>query len=100
MFDSDKYITRGVADKIPPGLQTFMWKSIHRIPSASRDYLQVFRLAVCRQGSSVRQEIVHTQEQPEYSSRYLLDSCRNPVSAKVFVIDDTTHSTMLLAEEY
>ncbi|MHB1454368.1 MAG: DUF960 family protein [Saccharofermentanales bacterium] len=100
MFESDKFITRGVADQIPPGLQAFMWKSIGGIPCASRDYLQVFRLSACRQGCSVQQEIVHTQEQPEYSARYLMGSCTRPVCAKVFVIDDTTHATMLLAEEY
>ena len=45
------------------------------------------------------QHIVHKQEQPPY--RYELDvPCDDAVSAKVFVIDDLTHSTMLLAEEY
>ena len=45
------------------------------------------------------QHIVHEQEQPLY--RYELDvPCDDAVDAKVFVIDDLTHSTMLLAEEY
>ena len=45
------------------------------------------------------QHIVHEQEQPQY--RYELDvPCDDAVNAKVFVIDDLTHSTMLLAEEY
>ena len=45
------------------------------------------------------QHIVHKQEQPPY--RYELDvPCDDAVNAKVFVIDDLTHSTMLLAEEY
>ena len=45
------------------------------------------------------QHIVHEQEQPPY--RYELDvPCDDAVNAKVFVIDDLTHSTMLLAEEY
>ena len=45
------------------------------------------------------QHIVHEQEQPPY--RYELDvPCDDAVDAKVFVIDDLTHSTMLLAEEY
>ncbi|MFR8412067.1 MAG: DUF960 family protein [Butyricicoccus sp.] len=39
------------------------------------------------------------QEQPPY--RYELDvPCDDAVNAKVFVIDDLTHSTMLLAVEY
>ena len=45
------------------------------------------------------QHIVHTQEQPPY--RYELDvHCKCAVDAKVYVIDDETHSTMLLASEY
>ena len=45
------------------------------------------------------QHIVHEQEQPPY--HYELDvPCGDAVNAKVFVIDDLTHSTMLLAEEY
>ena len=45
------------------------------------------------------QHIVYEQEQPPY--RYELDvSCDDAVDTKVFVIDDLTHSTMLLAEEY
>ena len=45
------------------------------------------------------QHIVHEQEQPPY--RYELDvPCDDAVNAKLFVIDDLTHSTMLLAEEY
>ena len=38
-------------------------------------------------------------EQPEYSQDYMIDIA-NPVNQKVYVIDDTDHSTMLLAEEY
>ena len=100
MFESDKFITRGVAGTIPTELQMFLWNSIGNIPSGTRDYLQVFRLAGRRQGSSVLQEVVHSQEEPEYSARYLLESRGRPVSAKIFVIDDVTHATMLLAEEY
>ena len=45
------------------------------------------------------QHIVHTQEQPPY--RYELDvHCKCAIDAKVYVIDDKTHSTMLLASEY
>ena len=45
------------------------------------------------------QHITHTQEQPPYL--YQMDvPCTDAVDAKIFVIDDGTHSTMLLAEEY
>lgn len=45
------------------------------------------------------QHIKHSQEQPDYVNEFdvFVD---NAVSEKVYVIDDATHSTMLLAEEY
>ncbi len=60
-----------------------------------KDYLQVFSLSV--NGDS--QRIKHSQEVPEYCKEYVI-TIENPVTEKVFVIDDTTHSTMILAEEY
>ncbi len=43
--------------------------------------------------------IVHSQENPEYSQTYTAVT-QDKVTAKIFVIDDGDHSTMLLAEEY
>ena len=72
-----------------------MWFMVAAMEVSQQDYLQVFRLA--RTGTG--QHITHTQEQPPY--RYELDvPCADAVNAKIFVIDDGTHSTMLLAEEY
>lgn len=45
------------------------------------------------------QRIVHYQEIPEYQKHYLLKTEKS-VTEKVFVIDDQTHTTMLLASEY
>ena len=62
---------------------------------SQQDYLQVFHLRQTATG----QHITHTQEQPPY--QYALDvPCTDAVKAKIFVIDDGTHSTMLLADEY
>ena len=94
MFDSERYLTRGVQTKIPFELQLFMWNLIDKLPEP-KDYLQVFRLSVC---DNV-QHIIHEQEQPEYHREYDF-KIDNPVTAKVYVIDDDDHSTMLLAEEY
>ena len=72
-----------------------MWHMVLTMEVKSKDYLQVFMLTKTPTG----QHIVHEQEQPPY--RYELDvSCDDAVNAKVFVIDDLTHSAMLLAEEY
>ncbi|MEI3557115.1 MAG: DUF960 family protein [Eubacteriales bacterium] len=95
MFENPKYITRGVQGEIPDALMLLMWQMIAAMRTAQKDYLQVFTLTKTPTG----QHIVHEQEQPTY--RYELDvPCDDAVDAKVFVIDDFTHSTMLLAEEY
>ena len=95
IFDNQRFITRGVEERIPPLLQFIMWGLIDRMPVDSKDYLQVFSL-FCENG---RQSVTHSQEEPEYNKEYLFDTGVS-VTAKIFVIDDGTHSTMLLAEEY
>ena len=60
-----------------------------------KDYLQVFSLSE----KDGKQLIVHTQEEPEYEKEYVLNLA--PITtAKVFVIYDKTHSTMLMNYEY
>ena len=71
-----------------------MWKLINTMP-VDKDYLQVFSLSE----ANGRQRIKHTQEEPEYYKEYVFD-IDIPITEKIFVIDDGTHSTMLLANEY
>ena len=94
MFNNPRYLTAGVAAVIPDFLQLFMWQCIDRLP-AERDWLQVFRL----EPFGGMQQIRHTSEQPEHQMLYMLPT-DEPVTAKVYVIDSDTYSTMLLAEEY
>ena len=94
IFNNQKFITRGVAENIPIPLQLLMWEMIHSLP-ADKDYLQVFSLSE----KDGKQRIIHTQEEPEYEKEYVLNI--NPITTgKVFVIDDKTHSTMLMNYEY
>ena len=95
MFQNQRYLTRGVQETIPPELQLLMWNALEAVPEPV-DYFQVFRL------SSLNgiQCIEHEQEQPPYKREYLLPTIENPITAKVYIIDDGDHSTMLLAEEY
>ena len=95
MFSNQRYLTRGVYSEIPIELQLFMWECIDRLPE-NRDYFQVFEL----ENLGGIQRITHFSEQPEYRIEYLLPAIANPVKAKVYVIDEGDHSTMLLAEEY
>ena len=95
MFNNQKYLTRGVEREIPAWLVNLIWCMVFSMQTEHKDYFQVFTLTKTPTG----QHIVHEQEQPPY--RYELDvPCDDAVDAKVFVIDDLTHSTMLLAEEY
>ena len=93
IFNNKRFITNGINTKIEPLLQIFMWKLIDEMP-VSKDYLQVFSLSA--EGGKLK--VVHSQEEPEYKNEYVLNI--NPITAKIFVIDDNTHSTMLMNYEY
>ena len=80
--------------KVHPILQVYMWCLIDALPEP-KDYLQVFTLSV----ENGEQKVLHEQECPEYSAEHLFPSTE-PITGKIFVIDDETHSTMLLAKEY
>ncbi|MGN0686839.1 MAG: DUF960 domain-containing protein [Oscillospiraceae bacterium] len=95
MFTSPRYATQGVTATVPLMLQIILWDLVDSMEVAEKDYLQVFRLSY----ESGKQKITHSQEQPDYCKEYLFPS-EEPITAKIFVIDDETHTTMLLAEEY
>ena len=89
MFNNQKFLTCGVMAEIPAWLANLMWHMVLTIEVPRKDYLQVFILTKTPTG----QHIVHKQEELEVE-------CPDAVDAKVFVIDDRTYSTMLLADEY
>ena len=95
MFNNQRYVTRGISNELPLMLQIILWGLIDTMEVAEKDYLQVF----CLSEESGMQKIIHKQEQPDYNKEYLFQS-EEPITAKIFVIDDETHTTMLLAEEY
>lgn len=95
MFQNQRFITKGIVNDIPFWLQNLLWHAIETMEVAHKDYLQVFQLSA----EEGKQKIIHTQEQPCYEHTYLI-ATDQPITAKIFVIDDQTHSTMLLAEEY
>ena len=76
MFTNERYLTCGVDSTIPIELQLFNL-----------------------QPSGAMQRLTHTSEEPEYHMVYLIPSDA-PITAKIYIIDDGDHSTMLLAEEY
>lgn len=100
MFDKAKYVTSGVDSKIPALLQHFMWNAIDTMNITEKDYLQIFKLSSNSASAQINQQIIHSQEQPPYNKKYMLIGKSVPIDAKIYVIDDYTHSTMLLADEY
>ena len=100
MFTNKRYITCGIANEIPDEIQLVLWimiDNLRRSTPIGLDYLQVFWLS----DQDGKQKIIHSQEQPEYRNEILVTFLCQPVKkAKIFVIDDGRHSTMMLAEEY
>ena len=94
IFNNKHFITSGVNEKVPLLQQIAMWELIYNLP-VEKDALQVFYLSA----ENGRQIIKHFQEEPEYTREYVFYT-ETPVIEKVYVIDDETHSTMLLASEY
>ena len=100
-FTGNKYITSGIESEIPIDLQIIMWDMIDeaRQQGKSLDYLQVFQLKSTYVNGVEMQEITQSQEQPRRTKKITVES-DSPISTKIFVIDDITHSTMLLCHEY
>lgn len=95
MFNGKRFVTSGIAEKVPLELQVTMWNMIDTMDE-QKDYLQVFDLSE----ENGKQKIVHSQEQPEYKKEYLFKTGTPFLCAKIYVIDDVTHSTMLFNYEY
>lgn len=95
MFNNKKYISKGVNAMLSLPLQNLLWYLVETMQVEQRDYLQVFTLY---EENGV-QMLCHAQENPSYTKTEKLEGF-SPITAKVFVIDDGTHSTMILAEEY
>ena len=99
MFQGKRFVTRGVADTIPPEVQMFLWSLLDSLiakRTAEVDYLQVFELV----GADGQQTIIHRQEMPDYQAVYQFDNVISLLNSKLYVIDNSTYVTMLLCQEY
>jgi hypothetical protein len=99
LFTGAKYITQGVKETLPSFLQNILWYLIETMDVTEKDYLQVFDLSHTSEDGKMKQTILHTQEQPPYRKEYFICT-KQIVAEKIFIIDDYTHCTMLLASEY
>lgn len=96
------YVTKGVAENIDGYL---IMKCIEMLECMKEsgvepDYLQVYHLTYSEQEKLLT--IRHSQEEPNYEKEvsFALPFGVKPYEGKIFYIDDGSHRTVLLAEEY
>lgn len=94
MFNNDRYVTCEMNRRVPYSIQLTLWNIVDSM-SVKKDYLQVFEIKSIDKGVN----IIHRQEVPFYTKEYFL-KIDWIGEEKIFIIDDNTHSTMLLAEDY
>ena len=103
MFTNKRYMTKGIAEGLEPGLIELLWCKIDELreqTNGEMDYLQVFDLKSMDAHSVIENQLItHSSECPAYEMSFvaLVD---NPVDAKVFVVDSSEESTMMFANEY
>lgn len=100
MFNNEKYISKGINEKLSSDLISLLWLMIEDVSiKINLDYLQIFKLSIENNNGVDMQKIVHEQEQPKYiNTIYVL--CDNKINAEIYCIDDGCYSTMIFAEEY
>ncbi|MEN2465646.1 DUF960 family protein [Ornithinibacillus sp. JPR2-1] len=101
MFDTTKsyYITKGVKTNICADMVKGMLDSIMEMKKVTQlDYLQVFDISLSTNGKTTY--INHSQEEPKYNKQLMFTGGVNQFTGKVFIIDDGSCVTTMLAEEY
>lgn len=99
MFDGKRYMTNRIKAEIPIYMQNLLLFLVETMEVSEKDYLQVFELEETAIDGKPVQRIIHKQENPPYRKEHTIP-IKNIVTEKIFIIDDGTHSTMLLSEEY
>lgn len=95
MFDKEnRYITRGINEKIDLQLQILLWSLVDDL-KVEKDYLQVFKLSRVENFINIE----HIQEVPEYKSFIKVNAkdLEFKEEIKIYVIDSGAYSTMLLS---
>lgn len=91
------YITQGVKRNIHPRLIKEMLDSVMRLREFEEvDYLQIFTFS--QKGDKTL--IEHTQEEPAHKKKLVFKGIPNKFEGTVYIIDNVTHTTVLLANEY
>ncbi|MFD1900800.1 DUF960 family protein [Enterococcus termitis] len=106
MFKSkeNRYIARGVKEQVPKETQLYCWQLIDKKVEEAEinlDYLQIFELNPDNQRQAI--EVIHRQEEPffiDYHTYTIKGKMLDFQIKKLWVIDDRSHQTMLLPEDY
>ena len=98
---NNRYVTRGVNEKVDIRLQLIMWSMIDKLKDEGNvelDYLQVFRIR--KEGKKI--VISQSQEVSEYSCTHEveIEDIQIDYGIKVYAIDSGEYSTMLFPSEY
>lgn len=102
MFEN-RHLTCGVQATIPPEIISFMWCLIDDLikDGYAVNSLQIFEFWEESDGMVKSVQMVRHTQDPDYRAIYnICLPIIKPINAKIFVIDDISHSTMLLAQEY
>lgn len=102
-FDSQRYVTRGINNKLTPELQMLLWVMLDENirTGLNMDYLQVFNLNTETLGNRKIQVITQSQEQPTCSKSSRFPGIGEPLNdITVWIIDSGEYVTMLLPSEY
>lgn len=96
--------SKRVSEECPFLYRVWMLKEITRLREEeimALDYLQIFKFSLVEKDGKILQEIIHSQEVPEYSRIYYFEPVENGISAKFYIIDDgADYATIIFADEY
>lgn len=99
MFNSNRYVTKGISASIPEFLQIVLWYMIETMDITEKDYLQIFELSEVIQNGKPKQKIIHFQEQPEFKEEFIITT-KETITERIYIIDDGSYTTLMLASEY
>ena len=102
LFTGKRYITQGIDIHVPDFARDAIWKYIEDRKNSGKpplDYLQIFQLYQRSYKGQKVQVIECKQEQPKFETELIIPACFT-VNEKIYVIDDVSHQTMMLAREY
>jgi hypothetical protein len=99
MFNNTRHTSHGINVEIPAEIVSALWTMVDNLKQTGFeiDYLHVFRLS----SHGDEQHIIHSQEQPAYKNEVSVRFMCEPIrQIKIYIIDNGSYTTMMLATEY